>query len=181
VFVIMDDFQNENDGQTDGGKLRKQLEDALKEKKALETQLATLSAQVRAGSVKDLFSELKANPKGVKFYTGEPTKEAVEAWLKGDGDIFATAPEVKEEQGQEGSAGSAPQGQFPPGFTEEMVQAAQLASRMQPTPGTTEGLGDLADKVGRSSMTSDSDMADLKKLWDGIQNASRAAYMERGY
>jgi hypothetical protein len=178
----MDDFQNENDGQTDGGKLRKQLEDALKDKKNLEAELAKLSAQVRSSSVKDLFSELKANPKGVKFYTGEPTKEAVEAWLKGDGDIFATAPETKGEQGQESTAGTESQeGQFPPGFTAEMVAAAQAASRIQPNAQTTEGLGDLADKVGRSDMKSEDAQADLKKLWEGIQSASRAAYQERGY
>jgi hypothetical protein len=30
-------------------------------------------------------------------------------------------------------------------------------------------------------MKTDDDKADLQKLWDGIQNASRAAYQERGY
>jgi len=178
----MDDFQNENsDGQTEGGKLRAQFEAELKKNKELQAQLDKLSAQVRSSSVKDLFAEAKANLKGVKFYTGEATKEAVEAWLKGDGDIFATAPEVKAEQGQEGSVTPETNGQFPAGFTSEMVQAAQAASQMQPTPNSTEGLSDLASKVGRSTMTAETDQADLKRLWEGIQTQARAAYQERGY
>jgi hypothetical protein len=184
VFVIMDDFQNDDENETtDASGLRKQLSELGKKLKAAEEQNATLAKQVRSTEVEKLFTGAKADLRGVKFYNGEATKEAVEAWLKGDGEPFATAPETRQEgQGQEGSTPPPEnQGQFPPGFTAEMVAAAQAASRMQPTPSTTEGLGDLADKVGRSSMTTDADQADLKKLMEGIQNAARAAYQERGY
>ena len=180
---MSDDFQNDDQNEDAGG-LRKQLSELGKKLKAAEEQNAALAKQVRSSSIKDLFSELKANPKGVKFYNGEPTKEALAEWLKGDGDIFAKAPETNEQQGQgqEGQAGGQEsQGQFPAGFTAEMVQAAQAAARMQPTPANLDSLADLADRVGKSPMKTDDDKADLQKLWDGIQNASRAAYQERGY
>ena len=87
----MPDDLNENET-TDGGALRKQYEQALKDLKAANEAKATLEAQVRSTSVKDLLGELKADPRATKFYTGEPTKEALAEWLKGDGDVFATAP-----------------------------------------------------------------------------------------
>lgn len=180
----MDDFQNENENETtDATGLRKQLSELGKKLKAAEEQNATLAKQVRSTEVEKLFGGAKADLRGVKFYNGEATKEAVEAWLKGDGEPFAKAPEAQGTQGQaqEEQTSGAPEGQFPPGFTAEMVAAAQAASRMQPTPNSTEGLGDLADKVGRSSMRTDDEQADLKKLWEGIQNQARAAYQERGY
>jgi hypothetical protein len=185
VFVIMsDDFQNDENETVDASGLRKQLSELGKKLKAAEEQNAQLAKQVRSNSVKELFAAAKADPRGVKFYNGEPTKEALTEWLKGDGEVFAKAPETNEQQGQgqEGQAGAPEaQGQFPPGFTAEMVQAAQAAARMQPTPANLDSLADLADRVGKSSMKTDDDKADLQKLWDGIQNASRAAYQERGY
>lgn len=179
----MDDFQNDENENTDASGLRKQLSELGKKLKAAEEQNAELSKQVRSTAVEKLFSSAKADLRGVKFYNGEATKEAVEAWLKGDGEPFAKAPEAQGTQGQtqEESTNGDTQGQFPPGFTAEMVEAAKAAARMQPTPNQTEGLGDLADKVSRSDMKSDDAQADLKKLWEGIQNTARAAYQERGY
>jgi len=169
--------------QTDGGALRKQLEAALKDKKALETQLAELSKQVRSSSVERLFGEAKADPRGIKFYSGEPTKDAVAEWLKGDGDVFATAPAAPPaDQGGAPAGGEAPQFQLPPGVTPEMLAAAQQAAGMQPTPGTGPvDLGSLADKVGASKMNSDADVSDLDKLFDGIRSSAAALYQQRGY
>ena len=175
-----DDFENET---TDGGALRKQLEAALKDKKALETQLAELSKQVRSSSVEKLFADAKANPRGVKFYDGEPTKEAVEEWLKGDGDVFATAPAAPPaDQGGTPTGGEAPQYQLPPGVTPEMLAAAQATAGMQPTPGSNPAdLSSLAEKVGSSPMNSETAVADLDKLFDGIRSSAAALYQQRGY
>lgn len=177
---MSDEFE---DGQTDGGALRKQLEAALKDKKALETQLADLSKQVRSSSVEKLFAEANADPRGMKFYSGEPTKDALEAWLKGDGDVFAKAPEAKPgDQGGAPAGGETPQFQLPPGVTPEMLAAAQAAAGMQPTPGAGAiSLDALAEKVGASSMTSDADVADLDKLFGGIRTSAAALYQQRGY
>jgi hypothetical protein len=82
------------EGQNDGGALRTQLEKALKDLKAANDRTAALEAQVRSTSVKDLFGELNADSRGAKFYSGEPTKEALAEWLKTDGDVFAKAPEA---------------------------------------------------------------------------------------
>jgi hypothetical protein len=176
-----DDF--ENDGQADGGALRKQLEAALKDKKALETQLAELSKQVRSSSVEKLFADAKADARGIKFYSGEPTKEALAEWLKGDGDVFATAPAAPPaEQGGAPAGGEAPQFQLPPGVTPEMLAAAQATAGMQPTPGSNPvDLSSLADKVGASAMSSDADVSDLDKLFTGIRSQAAALYQQRGY
>lgn len=175
---MSDDFQND-DNEQDAGGLRKQLSELGKKLKAAEEQNVELSKQVRATSVEKLFGSAKADLRGVKFYNGEATKEAVEAWLKGDGEPFAKAPEQQtQEQTQDESQ---PEGNSVTLVNQETLEAARQAARMQPTPVTPQGLDDLADKVGRSSMKGDDDVKDLEKLWDGIRQQAAAAYQQRGY
>lgn len=162
--------------QNDGGKLREQLEKALKDIKAANERAEKAEAQVKIFAVKNLFGELKADPRGAKFYTGEPTKEALEEWLKGDGDVFATAPEPKTP-----TPGTPTPQATPSGLTPEQVAAAQAMAGVQPQPGTAPNLGDQAGKVSKLSMKSDSDMTELSKLWDGIRSQAAALYQERGY
>ena len=172
----MPDDLNE-DETTDGGKLRKQLEKALAELKTANDRSAALEAQVRSTSVKDLLGELKADPRATKFYTGEPTKEALAEWLKGDGDVFATAPGAP---AQVPGAPEVPQGfQLPPGITPEMLAAAQASSGMQPTPpaAPTADLDVLTSQLKGLSFDKPEDVTKLNDTFAAIraQSAARLA------
>lgn len=137
---------------TDGGALRKQLEKALTDLKAQTEANEKLNMQLRNTSVKDLFAELKADPRGVKFYTGEPTKEALASWLgeNGDGSIFATAPQAPaSDVVVPGAPVGVPANTLPPGITPEMLAAAQAVAGLVPrTPDAPTGdLAALTDKL----------------------------------
>lgn len=74
--------------------LRKQLSDAKKANKDLSTELGTLRPQVRKNSISSVLSELGLNTKiaGLLPENVEPSKEAVETWLKDYGDLFNIQP-----------------------------------------------------------------------------------------
>lgn len=173
-----------DDQTSDGGALRKQLEQALKDLKAEKDARASLEAQVRSASVKDLFGELQANPKGAKFYTGEPTKEALAEWLKGDGDIFATAPEPQAQTpGTPAPEGAVPQGfQLPPGITPEMLAGAQAAAAMPPANplAPTSDLDSLTDKLSGLSFDKPEDVATLTAAFQGIRSAAATRLAQGG-
>lgn len=168
---MLDDLNDgENNGSTDGGALRKQLEDALKAKTALEKQNADLSKQVRSSSIEKLFADAKADVRGLKFYSGDPTKEALTEWLKGDGDVFATAPAAGSEQTSTEQT-SNEQVVLPPGFTPEMMAAAQAASKMVPpaTPAPTGDLEALTSQLDGLNYTSTDDEAKVDAALKAIQ------------
>lgn len=176
-------MDDQTDGTTDGGALRTQLEKALKDMKALQDQNAELTKQVRSTSVKDLFGELKADARGVKFYNGEPTKEALAEWLKADGDVFATAPEAPQAQTPGApQTTEIPQGfQLPPGITPEMLAAAQASSGMQPTPpaAPTADLDALTSQLPGLKFDKPEDTAKLNDTFAAIR-AQAAARLAAG-
>lgn len=175
----MDDNQTD---QTDGGALRKQLEKALADLKKVQEDNTKLSTQVRTTSVKELFGELKADPRGAKFYAGESTKEALAEWLKSDGDVFATAPAVDVDRNPQNPLGpipgtATPQFQLPPGITPEMLTAAQATAGMAPTPPVqpTGDLGALTDQLSGLTFNDPGDAAKLTSTWQAIRTQAAAA------
>lgn len=96
---------NEFDGTTDGGKLRKMYEDALKEKKALAEKVAALEAKERTQTVEKFFSEKGLNPKLAKFVSDEDAADParLDAWVKDNAELFGTPNPPVEETGGESS------------------------------------------------------------------------------
>jgi hypothetical protein len=180
----MSDDLNENEP-TDGGALRKQYEQALKDLKAANDAKAALEAQVRSSSIKELFAEVKANPKGAKFYTGEPTKEALAEWLKGDGDIFATAPEAPAQTpGEQAPAPNAlPAGmQLPPGMDLATLQAAQQVAAMPPAApaAPTSDLETVTNKLSGLSFDKPEDVAVLTAAFQGLRSVAATKLAQGG-
>ncbi len=181
----MSDDLNDNDGQTDGGALRKQYEQALKDLKAANDAKAALEAQVRSSSIKELFAEVGANPKGAKFYSGEPTKEALAEWLKGDGDIFATAPEAPAQTpGEPAPAPNAlPAGmQLPPGMDLATLQAAQQVAAMPPAApaAPTSDLESVTNQLSGLSFDKPEDVAKLQQAFQGLRSVAATKLAQGG-
>jgi hypothetical protein len=169
----------DDDGTTDGGALRKQYEKALADLKAQTEANAELQKQVRGSSVKELFTELKVDPRGVKFYAGEPTKEALAEWLKGDGEIFATPPAATVVQTPGSTVPVVPGAvvpTLPPGVTPEMLAAAQAVAGLVPgaPSAPTADLGALTDKFSQLSPTQPEYGAALNDTWSAIRAESAA-------
>lgn len=80
--------------------LRKQLSESQKKNKELDTELGTLRPQVRKNSVASVLSNLGYNTKIAALLpeSVEPSKEAVETWLKDYGDVFNLQPTKAEEK-----------------------------------------------------------------------------------
>lgn len=85
-----------NEG-TDGGKLRKMYEDALKKNKEMSDKLASLETSVRTQSVEKALAEKGLSPKLAKFVSAEDGSDPVrlDAWVKENAELFgaAKAPE----------------------------------------------------------------------------------------
>ncbi len=79
----------------------KQLRAALKkvntENKTLKTQVAEVSKQTRAQSLKTALEKHEAKPALAKYFPtdGEVSEDAVLAWLKEDGELFGWTPQEK--------------------------------------------------------------------------------------
>jgi hypothetical protein len=175
-----------DDATTDGGALRKQYEQALKDLKAANDARAALEAQVRITSVKEMFAELKANPKGAKFYNGEPTKEALAEWLKGDGDIFATAPEPPAQTPGEPApvtSDGTPLGyQLPPGIDMSQLQGAQALAANPPAPPAppTGDLDSTINKLSGLSFDKPEDVATLTAAFQGLRSVAATRLAQGG-
>ena len=67
------------------------------EQKALAAQYAKDLAELRATlamrDAESVFKELGVPDKGRKFYSGEPTKDAITAWVKENADVFGLSPD----------------------------------------------------------------------------------------
>jgi len=93
-----DDFVNE-EAEIDNGpaNLRKALKRAEKEKKELSDQLASIQADLRSRSVKEVLANKGVPEKIAKFIPSDiSTPEAVDAWLAENADVFGFALEGKE-------------------------------------------------------------------------------------
>lgn len=94
--------------------LRVQLKAALKAKKELEGKLASAEGQVRKANIGSYFREKGIDPRLAKYVPAdlEPTKEALEAWVAEDGELFNIKPvspdgnENKPPESQEGTPGT---------------------------------------------------------------------------
>lgn len=77
--------------------LRKQLREASKARDAAVKEVETFRATSRQSELSKLLADARVlNPeKAVRFVPAdlEVSKEAIEQWLKGDGDVFPTAPD----------------------------------------------------------------------------------------
>lgn len=94
-------------GQSNGGGLRKQLEQTLERLKVLETENSALKTQTRQTAVSALLTEKKYNPKVAKLIPDsvQPTAEAVQAWLDEYGDVFNIAKD-ESSGSSDGSSGT---------------------------------------------------------------------------
>lgn len=108
-----DTDSNDGGGQqgSNGGGLRKQLEQALARLKTLEGENETLKTQTRQAAISTLLTEKKYDAKVAKLIPKdvEPTADAVKKWLDEYGDVFnikqddATAAETDDGNGAAGN------------------------------------------------------------------------------
>lgn len=77
-----------------GSALRKFAEEQKTLVKQLQQQLAETQKQLASRAAAEVFTSLGINEKVRKFYTGDPTKEAIEAWWKENAEIFGVDPGV---------------------------------------------------------------------------------------
>jgi ferritin-like metal-binding protein YciE len=77
-----------------GSALRKFAEDQKNLVKQLQQQLAETQKQLASRAAAEVFTTLGINEKVRKFYTGDPTKEAIEAWWKENAEVFGVDPGV---------------------------------------------------------------------------------------
>lgn len=77
-----------------GSALRKFAEEQKNLVKQLQQQLAETQKQLASRAAADVFSSLGISEKVRKFYSGDPTKEAIESWWKENAEIFGVDPGV---------------------------------------------------------------------------------------
>jgi len=84
-----DDLDTETSQQEAPANLRKALKRAEKEKKDLAEQLASIQADLRSRSVKDVLATKGVPDKVAKFIPADiSTPEQVDAWLNENADVF---------------------------------------------------------------------------------------------
>lgn len=99
-----DDSNANSSGQSDGGKLRKQLEAVLAQNRTLQEQLTKVQVDTRNRAVSELFAKHSIPAKARDFFPSdsEPTDEAVTAFVEKYGDLWgaqaASATTTPEEQ-----------------------------------------------------------------------------------
>jgi len=85
------DLLDTND-QNGPANLRKALKKAEREKKELAEQLATIQADLRGRSVKEVLEQKGVSNKIAKFIPGDvSTPEQIDAWLSENADVFGFA------------------------------------------------------------------------------------------
>ena len=93
-----DDFLGEDDAiqppDNSGTKLRQFAEEQKKRADALEKQLNEINKQLASRTAQDIFTKLGINDKVQKFYTGDPTEEAISNWWKENASVFGVDPGV---------------------------------------------------------------------------------------
>lgn len=98
MFDGDDDFLDEENSGGDestkqsGSALRKFGREQKKRADELEQQLRDIQAQLAKREASDVFAELGVSERVRKYYTGEPTKEAITAWWKEAAADFGVDP-----------------------------------------------------------------------------------------
>jgi hypothetical protein len=77
-----------------GSALRKFAEEQKQLVKQLQAQLAEVNKQLASRTTADVFAKLGVSEKVRKFYTGEPTEEAISQWWKENAEVFGVDPGV---------------------------------------------------------------------------------------
>jgi hypothetical protein len=91
------DFDLGDEAGTDVAALRKKFEKQLREKAAAlkdaTERLAQIEKETRTNSLKEMFGRLVGADKAglAKYYAGEPTEDAVKAWIAEDGGLFGVS------------------------------------------------------------------------------------------
>jgi hypothetical protein len=83
-----DQTGQQQQSKSEGGGLRAKLEEALARAKAAEDKLAETEKNLNARTVSELFQKFGVPDKVKKFYAGDPTEEAVTAWVKENAEVF---------------------------------------------------------------------------------------------
>lgn len=94
-----DTFGSDDTGQqeTDGSALRKFGTEQKRRADELDKQLAELRAELAKRNSSEIFAKLNVPEKVRKFYTGEPTQDAIEAWVKENADVFGLGSEAEQD------------------------------------------------------------------------------------
>ena len=87
------DLDDQPQGDQNGpANLRKALKRAEREKKELSDQLASIQADLRGRSVKEVFEQKGVSSKIAKFIPGDvSTPEQIDVWLNENADVFGFA------------------------------------------------------------------------------------------
>jgi hypothetical protein len=155
---MMGDNQNEfggydddqNKPPADGKGLRKLYEDTLAKLTAAENRVAELEGQVTTRARGDLLKEAGVPEEAFEFYSGEATKEAVDAWVKAKGKLFGVDPEANAQPNPEAENLAA-------------VQQAQSVGSVQGTHSVQTLQDDALAKINAGASEADVD-AVLAKL-----------------
>lgn len=132
-----DEQGNQNNQQSSGSALRKQLEEALQKNKDKDQEIDSLKAFKRERNVADVLSDKNVPAKVAKLIPSdvEATEEGVSKWLNDWSDVFGIQQEGQTEENSQQQNNQPPQG-----MSEQDVAAQQQMSQVQSgasTAGTT--------------------------------------------
>lgn len=149
--------ESEQEQETSGKGLRAQLEQALNDKKGLETQLSELTAKVRQAEVSKVLSAKGVNAKIAKFIPSDVEgEEAIGKWLEDYADVFGgSTTEAPSDDGQQDN--NIPQ------------DVKDSAARIQNLGQQSESPGRFADLESRMAKAETSE--ELQELWAEAQKA----------
>lgn len=77
-----------------GSALRKFAEEQKQLVKQLQAQLVDAQKQLASRTVADVFTKLGISEKVRKFYSGDPTEDAINSWWKENAEVFGIDPGV---------------------------------------------------------------------------------------
>lgn len=149
------DDSNPGSGQSNGGQLRKQLEEVLAQNKALTERLAAQDAAARQSNVASLFAKHSVPDLAKDFFPkdADPTDEAVTSFIERYGQLWgATAAPATTPPDQQAATAAAQQftsvaGQAPVAPLSEDQYRAKLAEAKSP-----EQLSQLIDQLSMTAV-----------------------------
>lgn len=152
--IYDDDTEESNPGD-----LRKALEKANREKADLLAKLKDAEAKARRADITEVLQGLGLKPKVAKLIPSdvEPTKDAIEAWVKDYEDVFgalktdASAPAATTVDSGEPEANTSDAPSVPDEYVAAMRAAQQTASTGLPLAPDPSGIaGKLAEAMGKN-------------------------------
>lgn len=93
-FITDDPDLSVTDNSQSGSALRKFAEEQKTLVKQLQQQLADTQKQLASRAANDVFTKLGISEKVRKFYSGDPTEEAISSWWKENAEVFGVDPGV---------------------------------------------------------------------------------------